>query len=296
MNKVKILTDSCSDLTGELLEKYDIDYGRMNTVRDGVTTKASLSWEYYSPHELYEIMRGGERVTTTQVPVDEFQRIFKLYLDKGQDIVYIGCSLKQSGSVNTAKVVADKMLKDYPNQNIYCIDSLIASVGEGMLAIEAAKMAKEGLSASDIAEKIIAKRNFVNEFCTVQSLDSLRKAGRVKASAAFFGNLMGVKPILIADADGYQTPIKKVKGRRNSLLECVNLMKEAIDPKAQTIYFAHADCEEEEVEEIRSMIKEAMPECDIYTCYIGPIIGASVGPDTIVMYAFGKEVTYKAEG
>ena len=114
MRKVKILTDSCSDLTRELRDRFDIDYLRMNTVREGKETVASLDWEFYSPKELYDTIRGGNRVTTTQVPANEFERGFKEYLEQGYDIVYIGCSSKLSGSVHTAEVVAKDMLKSYP--------------------------------------------------------------------------------------------------------------------------------------------------------------------------------------
>ena len=92
MKKVKIITDSCSDLTGELLEKYGIDYAKMNTVLDGNETPASLTWTPEDVHSFYEIMRAGKRITTTQVPVEEFNRIFTKYLDEGSDIVYIACS------------------------------------------------------------------------------------------------------------------------------------------------------------------------------------------------------------
>ena len=126
----------------------------------------------------------------------------------------------------------------------------------------------------------------------MHSLDALKRAGRVKASSAFFGNLLGVKPIIIADANGEQTPIKKVKGRGNSLNEIVRLLKESIiNSENQRIYIAHADCAEE-AEEVKKMIEEQIPCKEIYVGYIGPIIGASIGPDAVSVFAFGEEVTY----
>ncbi len=295
MKKVKIITDSCADITKELLDKYDIDYARMNTVLDGKTTPASLSWEYYSAHELYQSIRDGNRVTTTQVPVDEFNRIFELYLEQGYDIVYVGCSLKQSGSVNIACVVAEKMKENYPDAEIYCINSLNSSTGEGMLAIMASELAAKGMSAKEIAEMVTAKRNTVHEFVTVQTLDYLHRSGRVKGSAAFFGNLFGVKPIIISDADGYQTPIKKVKGRVNSIKESIRLLKEESFDNGQPIYFSHADCPDEEVAMIQDMLKEAFPKSEIITGYIGPIVGACVGPNAIAIFAYGDEITYRVD-
>lgn len=294
---IKIIVDSCSDLPGELLEKYDIDYAKMNTVYKGKETPASLTWESYSPKELYDIMRNGERVTTTQVPMEEFTRKFREYLEQGFDIIYIGCATKQSGSVNTGYVVAKELVKEYPGRKIECIDALNACIGEGMLGIYASELNKAGKSFEEIVELVKSHRNNVNEFCTVETLDFLRMAGRVKAGKAFFGNLMGVKPILIADKDGAQTPIKKARGRVASFREIVSLTREnIIEPENQYIYLAHADCSDEEVKMLTDMVMEEIPNVKgVIPVIIGPIIGASVGPDTIGLWSFGKEVTYVAE-
>ncbi len=293
MRKVKIITDSCSDLTPELLARYDIDYARMNTVLDGVTSPARLEWTPEEVHAFYNLMRAGKRITTTQVPVEEFRAIFEKYLKEDCDIVYVACCSKQSGSVNTARVVAEKMLPDYPGAAIYCIDALNSAMGEGLLTIVAASFAAEGLSADEIAEKVTAMRKNVNEYITVHSLDALARSGRLKASKAFIGNLMGVKPILTADYYGAQTPMKKVRGRQNSLREIVDLLKDAIDDEPKyPILFCHADCKQEEVDEIVSMIREAIPGREIYVGYFGPIIGASIGPDAVGVFGIGREVTF----
>ena len=294
MRKIKIITDSCSDLSGELLERYDVDYARMNTVYEGKETPASLTWEYYTPKKLYDIMRNGERITTTQVPVQEFKRIFGKYLGEGYDVIYIGCASKQSGSVNTAAVVAKEMLKEYPDAKIACIDSMNASIGIGMLAIYAAELAAKENTFEYIEQEVTNARKRVNQFVTVHSLDSLKRAGRVTASSAFFGNLMGVKPILISDADGTQTPIKKVRGRLQSFEEIVQLLSDNIENEdEQTVYIAHADCSDDELSMLRQYIRSEINCKDIETVYIGPIIGASIGPDAIGVWAFGKEVTYR---
>jgi len=294
MRKVKIITDSCSDLTAEQLTKYDIDYAKMSTVYNGVESPALLTWSDDEVHQLYNIMREGNRITTAQVSVEEFQRIFEEYLKKDMDIVYIGCSSKSSGSVNTGFVIAKKMMEAYRESTIICIDSLNASMGEGMLAIEAAKMANEGASAKEIEAHILSVRKKVNQFVTVHSLDALKRAGRVKGSAAFFGNLMGVKPIIIADANGDQAAYKKVKGRQKSFEEIVAMLKASIvDPEKQVIYFTHADCSKDEVDTLVSLIKREIPCRDVEVGYIGPIIGASIGPDAVAIWGFGQEITYR---
>lgn len=295
MRPVKILTDSCSDMSRDLREKYDIDYARMKTVYDGKEQWAELDFEYYTPKQLYDMMRNGNKIFTTQVPPDEFVNIFTKYLDKGFDIVYVGCSLKQSGSVNTGSVVARTLLESHPGARIFCLDSLNACIGEGILAIKGAAYRDQGLSAQEIYDKLLAERKTINEYVTVHSLDSLKRTGRIKAPAAFFGNLLGLKPIVISDAKGNQAAVKKVKGRQNSFREIVSMLKETIiDAEKQTVYLCHADCDKEEVDSLVQLIKEEIACKDVHVSYMGPIIGASIGPDAIGIWAIGKEVTYEA--
>ena len=264
MRKVKIITDSCADLTAEQLSKYNIDYAKMSTVYEGKETPAKLTWTPDEAHELYNIMRDGNRITTAQVSVEEFNRVFEIYLMLDMDIVYIGCSSKQSGSVNTGFVTAKKLMEKYEGSTIICIDSLNASMGEGMLAIEAAKLANDGASATEIEAHILAIRKKVNQYVTVHSLDALKRAGRVKGSAAFFGNLMGVKPIIIADANGDQAAYKKVKGRQKSFEEIVAMLKASIiEPEKQTIYMTHADCAKKEIDGLVALIKQEIPCLDV---------------------------------
>lgn len=294
MRPIQIITDSCSDLSPALLERYGIDYAVMSTVCEGRETPATLTWTAEEAHALYNVMREGRRVTTAQVSVEEFNRIFRKHLDRGRDVIYIGCSSRQSGSVNTGYVTARGLSEEYPDARILCVDSLNASLGEGMLAIEAARLAAEGRTIDEIETHLLATRKRINQFVTVHSLDSLRRAGRVKGSAAFFGNLMGVKPILVSDVNGDQVAMKKVKGRANSLREIVALLKESMtDTVDKTVYIAHADCDKAELEELIANVREAMPDAKIEVSLIGPIIGASIGPDAFGVWGMGRPVTFR---
>ena len=294
MRNVKIITDSCADLNAEQLNKYGIAFAKMSTSCDGVESVATLLWTDEEAHEHYNKMRDGKRIITAQVSVEEFQRVFEEYLKQDMDIVYIGCSSKQSGSVNTGFVTAKKLMEKYEGSTIICIDSLNASMGEGMLAIEAARMANDGASATEIEAHILSIRKKVNQYVTVHSLDALKRAGRVKGSAAFFGNLMGVKPIIIADANGDQAAYKKVKGRQKSFEEIVAMLKATIiEPEKQTIYLTHADCSKDEIDGLVELIKREIPCIDVEIGYIGPIVGASIGPDAVGIWGYGQEVAYK---
>ena len=189
MRKIKIVTDSCSDLKKSIREKYDIDYLQMFTVRDAKETPASLDWEYYSPKDLYDTIRDGNRVTTTQVPAVNFENGFKKFLDEGFDIVYIACSSKLSGSVNTGRKVAEEMLKDYPGATIRCVDSLNACGGEGLVAVKGALLRDEGLSADQEQRQPVRNRSFAQraQGCRQSKgfLSVLRQPARRKAHSRF---------------------------------------------------------------------------------------------------------------
>ena len=284
MKDYVILTDSCSDLSKDVRESLGIDYVQMNIVYDGKELPASLDWDLYTPQELYNLMRNGTRITTNQVPVQTFTTVFTKYLEEGKDIVYIGCSSALSGSVNTGKVVADELAEKYPDNKVYVIDSLNSCLGEGLMVIDAAKMKKEGKTAAEVVAYIEANKLKYQQFCAVDDLTYLKRAGRVKASAAFFGNLFGVKPILISNRQGENFAIKKIKGRKNSLDEIINMAKSSIvAPETQTVAVVHADCEKD-AEYLKNRIESELGVKEVYVNYIGPIIGASAGPGTIAIY------------
>lgn len=291
MKPIKIVTDSCSDLPKELRDKYSIEYVKMNTVHNEKETPASLDWEYYSAKELYDLIRSGERVTTTQVPAQEFSQKFTKLVEEGYDVIYISCPGVLSGSINTGSMVAKEIMAKYPEAKIVCVDPKAPCMGEGMIVIKAAELVAEGKSLDEVLAYIEENKLRMNQFCTVNTLDYLKRAGRVKASSAFFGNLFGVKPIIISDINGQNTAIKKVKGRLASMDEIVNLLADAMQGEEdRRVFVGHADCPQEEVDYVVNKVKEVVGTDEIVVDYIGPIIGASVGPGAMVVYGWGKKV------
>ena len=295
MRKVQIITDSCSDLTPELMERYHIDYAKMNTVYEGKTAQADLAWTAEDVHKFYDIMRGGGRITTTQVPREVYLEKFTEILEAGRDVVYLACSSALSGSINVAAVVAGEVMERYPGRRVFCVDSLISSLGQGGLAILAAQRRDEGMDAAQVAQWLEQNRLRMNQCGYCDSLEYLRRAGRVTASSAFFGNLLGVRPLLISDALGQNLAVKKAKGAVNARKETALLLKEqVIDPEGQCLYISHAD-DLPAAEALRDAILKEIPfgRCHIGT--IGPIVGSSVGPGTLIAFCMGKEVTANAK-
>lgn len=291
MSKTVIFGDSTCDLGKDLREKYDIQYVHMNYVVDDKEYPASLDWDAQTAKAFYDLMRGGKRVRTTQVARDTYETEFSKCLEAGCDVIYIGCSSALSGSVNLAKLVQKELAPKYPDNQLFCIDALNSSLGQGHMLIRAAQLRSEGKSAREIADYIEANKLKVNQYATVETLEYLRRAGRVKASKAFFGNLFGVKPIILSDRIGQNFAFKKAKGTLNARREvAAQIAAAAVNPEEQTLYISHADVLEG-AEFIRDEVLKLANFRDVYINHMAPIVGASVGPGTINAYCVGNEVT-----
>ena len=296
MKKFAIITDSTADLNKTLREEYDIDYVLMNYVVDGTEYPASLDWEAHTVKEYYDLMRNGIRVTTTQVPQKSYEEKFRSYLNDGIDVIYLSCSSALSGSINIARMVAKELSAEYPQNKIFCVDSLISSLGQGYLAICASKLRAEGKVIDEVVKFLEDNRLKVNQCGTTDSLEYLRRAGRVTASKAFFGNLFGVKPLLISNEKGENFAIKKAKGLLNAKKEIANYLSTVVEnPEEQCLYISHSDSYEDATT-LRDEIMKVIPFKECYIGTIGPIVGASVGPKTIIAFCFGKEVNTTTEG
>lgn len=290
MRDFVILTDSTSDLTLEMRQEYGVDYVPMQYIIDGVEYKASLDWESHDPKGYYDLMRSGSRVFTAQIHRDTYYEAFTAAIESGKDVIYIGCSSALSASINVARLVAMELQEKYPEAGVFCIDSLISSLGQGYLVMEASRKRSEGMNAADTAAYIESIKLCVNQCGTVASLEYLRRAGRVKASKAFFGNLFGVKPIIISDIKGQNYAYKKAKGIVNARVAIAEHIRDAADGVYGELLISHADCLED-AELLKAEILKIAPFEKVTLSTIGPIVGASVGPGTVIAFCRGKEVT-----
>ena len=292
MAKFKIFTDSCSDLSTETRKQYDIEYVHMGIVVDGEEKRADLDWKDYTPEEFYGWLKEGKKVKTTQVSLEEFLDCFRPVMKAGYDVLYIGCSSALSGSVNTCEVlVRQQLLEEFPERKLIVVDSLLASGVEGLITIKASELRSEGNSLEQVAAWVEDNKKYYNQFATVDTLNYLKAAGRIKGAKAFFGNIMGVKPIFISDAKGNNAVIKKAKGTKNSLEELINGVKETIDVKKCNKVVIGQGMAQERAEYIKKRLEEEL-NIEATITWIGPIVGTTCGPGVIATFCFGKEVTY----
>ncbi len=298
MRKYVIVTDSCSDLSKDLRDKYNIEYIQMHMIIDEKEYMADVDFNEIPYHDFFEMMRNGTRITTAQVTALEFEAKFEEYVNNGFDVLYISCSGTLSASIKASIVAKNAVLQRHPEAKIICVDSLNSCFGLGILCMAAADKRDEGLSIEEVANWVEENKLTVNQECTVEKLTYLKQSGRVSAAKAFFGGLLNKKPIIISDALGRNHALETVKGRRASMERIADRMKEEyLDVPHQKIVVCHAD-DEEAGKELQKVIESRFPDkkLDIYMGKIGPIIGSSAGPGTIAVLFFGKEVTVnKAE-
>ena len=289
MREFIIYTDSTSDLTQQLRQEYGVEYVKMNYIINEVEYQASLDWESHAVQEYYDLMRSGVRIFTTQIHRDTYYNAFKRAVEAGKDVIYIACSSALSASINVARLVAQELKQEYPEANVFCIDSLISSLGQGYLVMEASRKRQAGLNAAETAAYIESIKLCVNQCGTVASLEYLRRSGRIKASKAFFGNLFGVKPIIISDRKGQNYAYKKAKGTANARAAIAEHIAQAADGAYEELFISHADCLEDALL-LKEEILKIAPFKKVTLSTIGPIVGASVGPGTVIAFCYGKEV------
>ena len=291
MASFAIITDSTSDMSVDLLEKYNVDYAPMNYTMDDKEYPALLDWSIHSSKEFYDFMRNGVVIKTTQVPIPVFEEKFEKYLKEGMDVLYISCSSALSGSYKASLTVAKELMDRYPGRTVRCVDSLISSFGQANLCMVANEERAKGKDAAEVGDYLESIRLTRLQFATVENLEYLKRCGRVSATSAFFGNFFGIHPLIISDKIGQNYAIRKIKGAKNVIPELAAEIKAAaVNPGAQILYISHADNEEQAIA-LKDAVFADTPFAGFHIGCIGPIVGASVGPGTISSYVIGKEIT-----
>ena len=186
-------------------------------------------------------------------------------------------------------MAAKELREEYKDRKIYIIDSLAASMGEGLLVYHAVMKKREGLSIDELKDWLIENRNKLCHWFTVDDLHHLKRGGRVSSAAAVMGSMLGIKPVLHVDDEGHLIPVEKVRGRRKSLDRLVDHMEDScIDPHNQVIFISHGDCIDD-VNYIKDQINKRLKPKDIVVNYVGPVIGSHSGPGTMAIFFIGKQ-------
>ncbi|MDA2065461.1 DegV family protein [Bacillus cereus] len=278
---VKIITDSAADLPVELLQAYDIDliplrvYDEAETeYLDGVTLESVT---------LLQKMREGAVYRTSLPSLETFQEKFVSYAKEGNPCIYLAFSSELSGTYQSSVVIKEEVKETYADLDLEIIDTKCASLGQGLVVLEAAKMAKDGASKEDILNRVAFLMNHMEHIFTVADLQYLVRGGRLSKVAGFIGGLLNIKPILNVE-EGKLVPLEKVRGKKKVLSRIVDIMEErGKDLKDQTIGITHGD-DLETAEALKLLITERFG-CEVFIVNtIGAAIGAHTGPGVITLF------------
>ncbi len=289
MRDYVIITDSTTDLTQELINELDITVIPMEFNIDGKVYLNYSDERDISYKEFYDFLRNGKNSTTSLINTTTFTELFEPILEDGKDILYIAFSSGLSGTYNSSCIAAQMLSEKYTDSKIYTVDSLSASMGEGLLVYHAVNKKKEGMNIDELKDWVENNKLNLCHWFTVDDLHHLKRGGRLSSAAAIVGTMLNIKPVLNVDNEGHLIPVEKVRGRKLSITAMLKMMeKTAINPEEQTIFISHGDCLEE-AEFLANLVKEKLNVKDIKMNYIGPVIGSHSGPGTIALFFLGTE-------
>lgn len=281
---VKILADSASDLSLEFFEQSNVTLFPLKVLIDGEEYEDLRTIQ---PQEVYNRIRSGNLPKTSQASPAGFKEVFtEMAINKEQGI-YIAFSSELSGTYQTAVMISEQVKEEYPEFDLTIIDTKCASLGCGLIVMEAVKAAKAGKSKEEIVKDAVFRAKHMEHLFSVDDLDHLAKGGRVSKASAFLGGLLNIKPLLNVE-DGKLVPIEKIRGRKKLLRRMIELMRErgqSLD--SQVVAISHAD-DEETAAEMKEMIMMEFGTKEVVVNPIGAAIGSHTGPGTIAIFFLNK--------
>jgi DegV family protein with EDD domain len=289
MNDYVILTDSCCDLPDELVKRLELDYLPLTVKIEDKSYTNYLDEREISFRDLYKDLREKKKTRTSQANPEDFIQKMRPYLEKGKDILSISFSSALSGTYNSSRLAREELLEAFPSRKIIVIDSLSASLGQGLLLTYAAEMKKQNRSIEEVAAWVEENKLKISHLFTVDDLNHLRRGGRLSFIPAIIGTILRVKPLLHVSSEGKLTVEGKARGRQSSINELFERLVETIDNSVgNKVYISHADCLED-AEYLKEKILKSLPMKEVIINYIGPVIGSHSGPGTLAVFYLGND-------
>jgi DegV family protein with EDD domain len=277
---VKILADSACDLP---LSFYTENNVVLFPLKVQINDQDYEDVKTIDSKTVYDAIKSGVVPKTSQVSPLLFEEVFTEMAEKNQEGIYIAFSSELSGTYSTAVMILDQVKEKYPNFQLAVIDTKCASLGTGLIVMEAARLANNNATKEEILEDVRFRYEHMEHIFTVEDLDYLAKGGRVSKASAFLGGLLNIKPILNME-DGKLVPIEKIRGQKKVFRRIIEIMKERGSRlNEQTIGISHADTEATAVEVKEMIINEFHPK-EVYISSIGSVIGSHTGPGTISIF------------
>ena len=288
MNNYTIITDSSCDLPDSLVKELELEVLPLAFIMDGKTYRNYPDNREMAPKDFYNKQREGSMATTNAVNVGEAADAMEAVLKRGEDVLVLAFSSGLSTTCNSSAIAVEELSAKYPERKLYTVDTLCASLGQGMFVYQAARLRQAGKSMEEVRDW--AEQNRLNQchWFTVNDLFFLKKGGRVSAATAVVGTMLQIKPVMHVDNEGHLIKVDTARGRKASLNALVDKVGELADnPAAQTMFISNSDCQED-AQYVADQIKARYGTEEIIINSIGPVIGAHTGPGCVALFFTGK--------
>jgi len=288
-NDYVILTDSSCDLPAEMAGELGLEVLPLTLTMGGQEYANYLDGREIEFGEFYRRMRAGEVAVTAALNPESYTAIMGPILEEGKDILLLSFSSGLSSTYQASRLAAEEMQERYPDRKIIPVDTLCASMGQGLLVYLASRQKAEGKTIEEVRDWAEEQKFHLCHWFTVDDLMFLKRGGRINAATALVGTALGIKPVLHVDNEGHLVNMGKVRGRQASLAALVDKMAEtALDPQDQVVFISHGDCLDD-AKTVEKLVKQRFHVKQVVTSYVGPVIGAHSGPGTLALFFLGKE-------
>lgn len=287
MSNYVILTDSGTDFTKEMIEELDVRLLDLWVTREGEEPVPNSSLDL---SEFYAFLREKKSASTAAVNIDSFFEIMTPILEEGNDILYLGFSSGLSSTYASGKLAADELSEKYPDRKIYTVDTLAASLGQGLLVYLAAKRRLAGESIESVRDFVENNKLNLCHWFTIDDLFFLKRGGRVSGTTAVVGTMLGIKPVMHVDNEGHLINVAKARGRRASIDALFDKAKTTMigERENASVFISHGDCYEDAVY-LADRIKNEIGVKEVRIGYVGSVIGSHSGPGTLALFFLGSE-------
>ena len=289
MSEFVLMTDSSADLSQEMVQELGVTVLPLS-----FTIQGKVYRNYPDNREMdlplfYDMLRAGELATTSAVNVAEYTQAVEPILQEKKDVLILAFSSGLSSTYQASVLAAEELREKYPDRKIYTVDTLCASLGQGLLVYLAVQEQRKGKNIEEVRDWAeAAKLNLCHQF-TVDDLHFLKRGGRISATTAVVGSMLQIKPVLHVDNEGRLINIGKARGRQASLKALVDKMEKTVTEEGKkTVFISHGDCRKDAVA-VADMVRERFGTQDIRINYVGPVIGAHSGPGTLALFYLGTE-------
>ena len=287
MTNYVILTDSGTDFTKEMIEELDVELLDLTVTLEGEAPRNNSELDL---PELYAFLREKKSASTAAVNLDTFIERMTPYLEDGKDILYLGFSSGLSSTYASGKLAAEELSEKYPDRKIYTVDTLCASLGEGLIVYHAAKLRQNGADIETVRDFVENNKLNLCHWFTIDDLFFLKRGGRVSATTAVVGTMLGIKPVMHVDNDGKLINVGKARGRRASIDALFDKAKETMigDRSDAVVFISHGDCIDD-AQYLADRIKNEIGVKEVRIGYVGAVIGSHSGPGTLALFFLGSE-------